>query len=153
MPRRPSIAAVDYSETMIKGSRLRLGRMRKRAAVGRRRRSPELSDSHFHSSQRAEWNPLFSPTTSSALAELYRVLEPGRVLAANVVLQPRGPRCSGDHRLDLSLCPSKAACWSGHTTWRRCRRLVEKTGFAIEEGSSMATPITSSPGSHTQLHD
>jgi ubiquinone/menaquinone biosynthesis C-methylase UbiE len=126
----PQITAVDYSETMLEGSRRRLRNIRNaRLFVGDVAHLDLASDS-FRSINVPNGIHCF-PDDVAALGELYRVLEPGGRLAANVVLHPRGWLRS------ITAWIYTVSTQSGLLVKpydeREVRDLVQKTGFTIEE--------------------
>ena len=129
---QPTITGVDYSETMVNGSRQRLRRMNNlRLFVGDVAHLDFPSNS-FRSINIANGIHCF-PADDAALSEVYRVLEPGRALAANVVLHPRGPRwlrsiTAWIYRVSIA----KGLLVKPYAV-PDIRGLVEKSGFAIEE--------------------
>ena len=130
--RPPAVTAVDYSETMVKGSRLRLGRMRNvQLLVGDVAHLNFPSD-YFHSINVPNGIHCF-PNDVAALAELYRVLQPNRVLAANVVLNPRGPAWLRSITAWVYRVSIESGLLVKPYAVEEIRSLVERTGFAIEE--------------------
>ena len=130
--RPPGITAIDYSETMVKGSRLRLGRMHNvQLLVGDVARL-NFPDNYFHSINVPNGIHCF-PDDVAALAELYRVLQPHRLLAANVVLHPRGPAWLRSITAWIYRVSIESGLLVKPYSVEEIRSLVERTGFAIEE--------------------
>ena len=130
---KPEITAVDYSETMVEGSRRRLQHAYPDARfLVRDVAALDFPDNYFHSVSVPNGIHCF-PNDVAALRELYRVLAPGRTLAANVVLNPRGP---GWLR-SITAWIYKVSIQSGLLVRpydvKEIKALVEKTGLAIEE--------------------
>ena len=129
---RPAVTCIDYSEVMVSGSRHRLRRMNARGVFIADAARLGCRSNYFQSINVANGLHCF-PDDEAALNEVYRVLEPGRTLAANVVLHPRGTRVL-----------RAVTAWIYRTAIARgllvkpyavpeIRGLVERTGFAIEE--------------------
>ena len=129
---RPAITAVDYSETMVKGSRFRFRGMGHVQLLVGDVADLNFPNDHFHSINVPNGIHCF-PNDVAALAELYRVLRPGRVLAANVVLHPRGPRWLRSITAWIYRVSIDSGLLVKPYAKPEIRSLVEKTGFAIEE--------------------
>ena len=130
--RRPAITAVDYSETMVEGSRRRLrGIGEVRLLVGDVARL-DLPDDYFHSINVPNGIHCF-PDDVGGLAELYRVLQPGRTLAANVIIHARGPQWLRSMTTWIYRLSIRKGLLVRSYAVPEIRTLVETTGFAIEE--------------------
>ena len=128
----PAIVAVDYSETMIEGSRHRLRRMGDVQLWVSDVAHLEFPNDHFHSINVPNGLHCF-PNDVAALAELYRVLQPGRALAANVVLHPGGPRWLRSVTAWIYRVSIARGLLIKPYAVTEIQSLVEKSGFAIEE--------------------
>jgi ubiquinone/menaquinone biosynthesis C-methylase UbiE len=129
---RPAITAVDYSETMVKGSRRRLRAMGDvQVLVGDVARL-SFPNECFHSINVPNGIHCF-PNDVAALAELYRVLQPGHALAANTVLHPRGPRWLRSMTTWIYRVSIDSGLLVKPYAVAEIRGLVVKAGFAIEE--------------------
>jgi ubiquinone/menaquinone biosynthesis C-methylase UbiE len=129
---RPAITAVDYSETMVKGSRRRLRAMGEvQVLVGDVARL-SFPDNCFHSINVPNGIHCF-PNDVAALAELYRVLQPGRALSANTVLHARGPGWLRSITAWIYRVSIDSGLLVKPYAVAEIRGLVENAGFAIEE--------------------
>jgi len=129
---QPAITAVDYSETMVEGSRRRLRGMRDARLLVADVAALDFPDNHFHSINVPNGIHCF-PNDVAALHELYRVLQPGRTLAANVILQPRGPRWLRALTAWIYRISIQAGLLVKPYEVEQIRTLVQNTGFTIEE--------------------
>jgi ubiquinone/menaquinone biosynthesis C-methylase UbiE len=128
----PEITAVDYSETMVEGSRRRLRGFRDARLLVRDVAALDFPDGYFHSINVPNGIHCF-PNDVAALAELYRVLQPGRTLAANVVLNPRGPRWLRAVTAWIYRVSIQSGLLVKPYEVEEIKTLVQKTGFTIEE--------------------
>ena len=128
----PAITAVDYSETMVDGSRRRLRRVANMRLSVSDVAHLDFPNDYFHSINVPNGIHCF-PNDVAALGELYRVLQPGRMLAANVVLHPRGPRWLRAITAWIYRVSIASGLLVKPYAVPEIRGLVEKTGFAIEE--------------------
>lgn len=128
-----AVTAVDYSPTMVEGSRRRLRGIQKdaRLLVGDVALL-DFPDNHFQSINVPNGIHCF-PDDVAALRELYRVLHPGHTLAANVVLNPRGPRWLRGITSWIYRVSIRSGLLVKPYDVQEIRALVEKSGLTIEE--------------------
>jgi ubiquinone/menaquinone biosynthesis C-methylase UbiE len=127
----PSIVGVDCSETMVEGSRRLFGNRRDtRLLVGDVTRL-DFPNDHFESINVPNGIHCF-PDDAAAMRELYRVLEPGRILAANVVLHPRGPRWLRAITAWIYRVSIEKGLLVKPYAIREIQALVRKAGFEID---------------------
>jgi ubiquinone/menaquinone biosynthesis C-methylase UbiE len=129
---QPALTAVDYSETMVEGSRRRLRGYKDARFLVRDVAALDFPDDYFHSINVPNGIHCF-PNDVAALQEIYRVLQPGRTLFANVVLQPRGPGWLRALTAWVYKISIQAGLLVKPYEVDEIRSLVQRTGFAIEQ--------------------
>jgi ubiquinone/menaquinone biosynthesis C-methylase UbiE len=129
---QPAVIAIDYSETQVQGSRLRLRPFKGVQCLKGDVSHLNFPDAHFHSINVPNGIHCF-PNDATALKELFRVLGPGRTLAANVVLQPRGARWLRSITSWIYRVAIRSGLLVRAYEVEEIRDLIQKTGFSIED--------------------